>query len=160
MGECRLYRKRLIPEECVELKDDEILRLDENVIVTRWKCLKPRQDFFGGISCYLLKKGIKISKILKEDGSLLFWYCDIIKTEYTPETKTYIFTDLLADVVILPDGYVKVLDLDELAEADEKGLIQRDELQICLRQLNELLELIYSNEFVSLRSAIEEFERK
>lgn len=39
MGECRLYRKRLIPEECVELKDDEILRLDENVIVTRWKCL-------------------------------------------------------------------------------------------------------------------------
>ena len=122
MGECRLFRKRLIPEECVELKDDEVLRLDENVIVTRWKCLKPRQDFFGGISCYLLKKGIKISKILKEDGSLLFWYCDIIKTEYTPETKTYIFTDLLADVVILPDGYVKVLDLDELAES---GLIAK-----------------------------------
>ena len=36
-----LYRKRLIPEECVLLKDDVILYMDDNVIVTKWVTLKP-----------------------------------------------------------------------------------------------------------------------
>ncbi len=160
MGKVRLYRKRLIPEECIELKDDEILRLDENIIVTRWKILKPRNDFAAGLSCYFLKKGIKVSKILKKDGSLYRWYCDIIKTDYDPAEQTYLFTDLLADVIIQPDGTVQVVDLDELAMADEKGMITRAELRMSLIQLNDLLGLIYSDEFDSLKTAIEECELK
>ncbi|MBP3543957.1 MAG: DUF402 domain-containing protein [Lachnospiraceae bacterium] len=160
MGMVKLYRKRLIPNECIELKDDEIVRLDENIIVTRWKSLKPRADFAGGISCYFLKKGIKVSKMFCHDGTLYHWYCDMIKTEYFPETETYIFTDLLADVVIKPDGKVRVLDLDELAMAVEQGLITEVELRMSLMQLNDLLELIYSEEFDVLKQAIEDCETK
>lgn len=158
MERVKLYRKRLIPSECIELKDDEIVRLDENIIVTRWKSLKPRKDFAGGISCYFLKKGIKVSKVFCHDGSLCHWYCDMIKTEYFPEQESYVFTDLLADVVIKPDGRIHVLDLDELAMADEQGLITREELRMSLMQLNDLLELIYSEEFDVLKQAIEECE--
>lgn len=160
MGEIRLYRKRLIPAECIELKDDEILRMDDNIIVTRWKSLKKRDDFAAGLSCYFLKKGIKVSKVLKEDGSLYHWYCDIIKTDYSAEEQSYVFTDLLADVVIKPDGKVQVVDLDELAIADEQGLITREELRLSLVQLNDLLGLIYSDEFDALKTAIEECETK
>jgi hypothetical protein len=32
-----LYRRRIIPEECVLLKDDIVLRSDDNMIVTEWK---------------------------------------------------------------------------------------------------------------------------
>jgi len=160
MGKSKLYRKRLIPDECVELKDDEILRLDDNVIVTRWKSLKPRNDFSGGVSCYFLNKGIKVSRVVKEDGSLFHWYCDIIKTDYDPEENTYVFTDLLADVVITPGGEVRVLDLDELAEADEWGLITREELRMSLCQLNDLLGLIYSGGFNELKAAIEHYGRE
>lgn len=160
MGKIRLYRKRLIPAECIELKDDEILRLDDNIIVTRWKSLKKRDDFAAGLSCYFLNKGIKVSKVLKEDGSLYHWYCDIIKTDYNAEEQSYVFTDLLADVVIKPDGKVQVVDLDELAVADEKGLITRDELRMSLMQLNDLLGLIYSDEFDALKTAIEECETR
>lgn len=160
MGKIRLYRKRLIPAECIELKDDEILRLDDNIIVTRWKSLKKRDDFASGLSCYFLKKGIKVSKVLKEDGSLYHWYCDIIKTDYNEEERSYVFTDLLADVVIKPDGKVRVVDLDELAMADEQGLITREELRMSLMQLNDLLGLIYSDEFDALKTAIEECETR
>ena len=46
-----LYRKRLIPEECIPLKDDIILYMDDEVIVTKWNTLKPRKDFHHGYSC-------------------------------------------------------------------------------------------------------------
>ena len=49
-----LYRKRIIPEEMILLKDDEILHLDSRIIVTKWDSLKPRKDFSNGISAYFL----------------------------------------------------------------------------------------------------------
>ena len=36
MGLPKIYRKRYMPNETVLLKDDEILRLDEDVLVTKW----------------------------------------------------------------------------------------------------------------------------
>lgn len=158
MKEVKLYRKRMIPEECIELKDDEILRLDKELMVTHWKSLKPRVEFSEGFSCYFLEKGIKVSKRIKKDGSLYYWYCDIIKTDFKKEINAYVFTDLLADVIIMPDGMVQVVDLDELAVADKEGLITREELQMSLLQLNDLLEIIYSGRFDSLKTIIEEYE--
>ena len=52
-----LYRKRIIPEECILLKDDKILYQDEQVIVTGWQTLKPKKDLHHGYSCYFLKEG-------------------------------------------------------------------------------------------------------
>ena len=43
-----LYRKRLIPEECILLKDDELLYRDEKTIITRWNTLKPKKDLHHG----------------------------------------------------------------------------------------------------------------
>ena len=45
---------------------------------------------------------------------MLFWYCDIVDHTFDTATDTYIFTDLLVDVIVYPDGFVKVVDLDEL----------------------------------------------
>ena len=70
----------------------------------------------------------------------------------------YIFTDLLADVVIMPDGFVKVLDLDELAEATKQGLLSSEELQLSLIQLNKLLQCIYDQKFRELQKVLEEIE--
>lgn len=160
MGEIRLYRKRFIPLEYIELKDDRILRRDGELLVTSWKSLKRKEEFAGGVSCYFLKKGIKVSKILCHDGSLYHWYCDIIRTDYDPKEQSYVFTDLLADVVIKPDGRVQVLDLDELAVAEEQGLITTEELRMSLMQLNGLLGIIYSGQFDALKAVVEECEEK
>ena len=42
MNNLTLYRKRLIPDECILLKDDIIVHADNDVIVTTWHSLKKR----------------------------------------------------------------------------------------------------------------------
>ena len=150
-----LYRKRIIPEECVLLKDDKILYQDEQIIVTGWNTLKPKKELHHGYSCYFLNEGYKVSKFYREDNSLMFWYCDIVEHDYQPETDTYIFTDLLADVIIYPDGFVKVVDIDELVTARGENLISEDTLKKSLLCLSSLLEIIYAGNFDTLQEPIE-----
>ena len=61
----QLFRKRLIPEEIVELKDDKIIKRNQNIIITKWKTLKPRTDFSHGISCYFLDKGYHKNRLYR-----------------------------------------------------------------------------------------------
>lgn len=153
-----LYRKRIIPDECIALKDDEILYFDDDILVTKWNVLKPRPDFHHGFSCYFLNKNIKVSKFIEENGDLHYWYCDIIEYDYNEAANSYTFTDLLADVIIYPNGDVKVVDLDEIAVALERKMLSERELVIALRTLDSLLNAIYSGDFDFFKSKIEQFE--
>ena len=155
MADPILYRKRLIPEECILLKDDRVLTRDDDKILTAWHTIKPRKDLHHGYSCYYLHKGFKVSKFYREDNSLLYWYCDIVSYEHQPDTDTYIITDLLADVIIYPDGFVKVVDIDELVTALNEKLITEEMLKVSLMNLNSLLEIIYAGEFSRLQEPIE-----
>lgn len=150
-----LYRRRIIPEECILLKDDVILSCDEEHIITSWNALHPKKDLHHGMSCYFLKEGFKISKFCHEDNSLLYWYCDIVDYNYNSVDNSLIVTDLLADVIIYPDGFVKVVDLDELVTALESRSISLDTLKSSLLRLDKLLGLIYSNQFDTLKAYIE-----
>ena len=158
MSQTQIYRKRIVPEECVLLKDDTILYRDSDIIVTKWHALKPKKDLHHGFSCYFLKDGFKISKFYYEDNSLLYWYCDIVSHTYNEETDTYIFTDLLADVIIFPDGKTRVVDLDEIADALESGALKKEQAEDALRKLNKLLTIIYHDEFDSIKQNLEKFE--
>ncbi len=157
MNDLKIYRKRLIPDECILLKDDIILNRTDDFIVTKWNTLKPRRDFHHGYSCYFLKLGFKISKFYREDNSLLYWYCDIVDYTYQDADNALIVTDLLADVVIYPDGYVKVLDLNELALALEKNLCEPQLITQALQKLDNLLTLIYDDKFDLLSADIEKW---
>jgi hypothetical protein len=154
-----LYRKRLIPEECVLLKDDMVLHRDDKLIVTAWKTLKPRKDLHHGSSCYYLDEGIKVSRFCREDDSLLYWYCDIVDYDYDERTDTYVVTDLLADVIVYPDGFVKVVDLDELVTARESSLLSEQMLDKSLLRLNHLLETIYAGKFETLLTPLSMYRR-
>lgn len=145
-----LYRRRIIPDECVLLKDDIILSCDEDHIVTKWNALRPKKDLHHGASCYFLKEGFKVSKFCREDDSLLYFYCDIVDYNYDSAQNNLIVTDLLADVIIYPDGFVKVVDLDELVTALEARSISLDTLKASLNKLDKLLNIIYSGKFEHL----------
>lgn len=149
-----LYRKRIIPEECIPLNDDIILYHDSKIIVTKWKALHPKRDLHHGFSCYFLEEGYKISKFLCEDDSLLYWYCDIFDFEMGKNNEI-IFRDLLADVLVYPDGFVKVVDLDEFEEALGKGAIGIEDVKHALKSLNNLLSLIYASRFDKLTYEID-----
>ena len=159
MENLSIYRRRLIPDECILLKDDIILESSKELIVTKWTTLKPRKDFSHGYSCYFLNQGFKVSKFCRIDNSLMYWYCDIVDYDYNEETNTLVATDLLADVIIYPDGFVKVVDLDELALAVEKKICAPEKITLALKNLDSLLNLIYDDKFDVLTAHVEKWDR-
>ena len=152
-----LFRKRIIPNECVELKDDIILHMDKNMLVTKWKTLKPRSDFHHGYSLYLFDEGIKVSKFLREDGSLYYWYCDIVEYDNDPEKNELVVTDLLVDITIDSDNRLNVLDVDELTTAYEKGLITDEQFHLSVKRLGDLLSSVHSGKFIKYAEYVEQY---
>lgn len=150
----KLFRKRLIPDECVALKDDEILFMDDDVIITKWQTLKPRKDFHHGYSCYFLKSGYKVSRFLAEDDSLVYWYCDIVTYLWDRTDNALTVIDLLADVIVKPDGKMNVIDIDELCEAKEKLLISDEQFFISVKQLGALIRIIQDGKFNELTDVL------
>ena len=142
-----VLRKRYIPFETVDISGDELISRSEDLLVTRWKPIKRRSDISGGMSYTFLKEGYKVSKFLGPSGEFKYWYCDIINVNYDEEADKYTLTDLLLDVKIMPDGSVIVLDVEEVAEAMEKGIITTEEACTSLRILAKVLELAYAGKF-------------
>ena len=151
------YRRRLIPNECVYLKDDCVLEQNDTEIITVWKTLHPKTEFAKGISYYILDKGWKISKFYNSQNVLVYIYCDIIDVIYEQHNDAYTFVDLLADVIIENNGLVRVVDLDELATANVAGIITNELLITAIYRLNELLSRIYSDELAPYLKKIDQF---
>lgn len=158
MEQIRLFRRRYLPDETIELKDDKVLSLSENMIITKWDVLKPRNDIAEGYSAYFLDQGVKLSKVLDASGELVYWYCDIIKPVIDKIAGTYTFHDLLIDVLIYPDGSVRVVDLDEFADMMEQNTLDSTVCLEALRATDALLKKIYSGNFTEMTQYIERLE--
>lgn len=143
----RILRKRFIPDEVVDISRDELIYRDEELIITKWKTIRPRKDFSNGISFAFTKEGYKISKFYTEKGEFLYWYCDIIDAHYDASDDTYTLEDLLVDVKVLPDGTLIVMDVEEIADALEQSIITQAQAIDALRKLDKLLRLIYDKSF-------------
>ena len=156
-----LYRRRFIPNELVSLHKDEVVYANEELILTRWDTLKPRTDFSHGISAYFIKKNCKVTKVLNADNELVYWYCDIMQivdeTQTNDSEHVLVMEDLLIDVLVYPDSSVRVLDLDEAAEAAEQGLITQEMLCRSMRAANNLLHDIYAGKFYEYQQEIEKY---
>ena len=146
-GKPSMYRKRYIPDEIKSLEKDEILYMSDDVIVTKWDTFRPKKNFSNGISCTFVNKGFKISKFMDNNGKLVYYYCDIIHSDYYKDENKWIFTDLLADVKIYPDGKTEIVDLDEVSEALKSGIISTETVCELMENLNSLLGIIYSGEW-------------
>lgn len=154
----KLYRMRHIPAEKLLLTGDEILYLDDTCLITRWNTIKPRKDFASGISLFDFQKHWKITRVAKADGSLYHWYCDIMNMHIVrnvgADFSTYTMEDLLIDITVAADGTVRILDLDEAADAFTQGLISNEDLTLALRAANELLRLIEHGGFAAYQTKI------
>lgn len=151
----KIYRRKLIPDKFELLKDDIIIAQDNDTLITKWETLHPKTSFTHGSSCYFLNKGFKVSKFYRSDNSLLYWYCDIAEYIINPEEQSLTMTDLLADVVIYPDGRTEIVDLDELADALEQNLITKKQMTSCLHSLNHLLSYLYQSKLNILQAPLE-----
>ena len=151
-----LWRRRYIPNELICLKNDEIISIDDEKVVTNWNVLTPRHDFTHGASCYFIKDGFKVSKFLDDDNNLLYWYCDIIETEIDDKKENYTFNDLLIDVIVYSNGFVKVVDLDEVGKALKENIITTDLIIKATERVDKLLNIIYNGKFNEYTKYIDE----
>ncbi|MCX8131322.1 MAG: DUF402 domain-containing protein [Clostridia bacterium] len=142
-----IFRRRYIPNETIDITGDELLYRDEEVLITKWKAIRPRPDISGGISYTFLKEGYKISRFYDNSGKFIYWYCDIIDVDYKSDSDTYTLIDLLLDVKLLKDGTLMVLDADELAEALEKAFVTKEQACRAMRIMNKILKMIYKKNF-------------
>lgn len=149
-------RKRYIPNEVITLNHDVIYHVSDELIVSGWKAIRLRQDISGGFSAYYPNLGIKTSKFFDGNGELLYWYNDISELYFSGNDIN--FTDLLIDVVIFPDNSIKIMDIDEFAEAIEKKLITKEQEIKALNSFHNLLNYIYNNEYDLLKQPIIELE--
>ena len=213
-----LYRRRLIPNECILLGDDTMIGFRDHCLVTTWSALHPKKNLHHGISAFFFDDGIKVSKFYREDNSLVYWYIDIIRADlcYTaggnapeisdapydlsfanypvpeglgpsekenllhhietaiglyehgsesgkcedgPFTPSLIVTDLLADILIYPDGFVRVVDLNEISDALEKGMLTSKSVAETLRIVNKTLISIYDGSFAEKQKYLEAYEK-
>lgn len=152
MEELVLYRRRFIPDERILLKNDKVVSVSDDAIVTKWDVLTKRHDFTHGVSCYYIKEGFKVSKFLDSNNNIVYWYCDIIETER--EGNTYTFNDLLADVIIHNDNSVEVVDIDEIGRAMEENILPKDLIIKALYRLDKLLKIIYSGNFSNYQAPL------
>lgn len=159
-NEIKLYRKRFIPQENILLKDDVILFLDDHRIITKWNALKPRADIAGGLSAYFMDKGIKVSKVYNHAHEIVHWYCDIIHTEHEPFSDTYVFLDLLVDILVYESGAVKVVDLDEVGLMLANQAIEIEKASEALITANSLLTDIYTGNFSLYQNVINQMEEQ
>ena len=153
----QLFRKRLIPDECIPLDQDRILYQDESKLISGWKTLHPKAAFASGFSYYVMNHGWKISKFFTQEHKLAYIYCDIIDVAHDAVLDKLVFTDLLADVIIENDGRVRVVDLDELADACQQQIISNDLLIIALHRLNDLLAIIDNGSFQQYISELDAY---
>jgi predicted RNA-binding protein associated with RNAse of E/G family len=142
-----ILRQRFIPYEIVDISSDELLYRDEELLITRWKAIRPRNDFSSGVSYTFLKDGFKVGRFYSAEGEFLFWYCDIIEVKKDEELDQYTLVDLLIDIKVMPDGRVRLLDADELAAAAEQSLVTMEQVCSALRKMDHLLVTIYSGNF-------------
>lgn len=153
-----LYRRRFIPDELIPLKDDVILTFQDDLIITKWVTLHPRKDIARGISAFYIPQGFKVSKIYDKNDEVVYWYCDIIQVKPDPSKNTFIIEDLLIDVILYEDGTIRIMDLDELSDAFDQGLITGADVTYALRTLDSLLQIIYEGHFDLLKEPVNQVE--
>ena len=158
MDVSRIFRKRFFPKECIELSGDEKLFIGEHLLITSWKTLRPKRELAMGMSLYLPEDGLKISRFLRADGTLMYWYCDIIAAEPNEGGGT-IFTDLCVDVVVYPDGEMQVWDLGEAGDVFARGDMPAELLADALKKTDRLLRILYRGSFGKLQKVLTDAEK-
>lgn len=79
-------------------------------------------------------------------GTLVQYYFDITWRNFVAESGEPMFEDLYLDVVMQPDGQLRLLDQDELDAARAAGAITADQYALALRELDALCERLRGRE--------------
>ncbi|WP_170105660.1 DUF402 domain-containing protein [Desmospora activa] len=99
------------------------------------------------LTYYFVKKGYTISKVFQKSGEFLYYYCDVMEMRQVGRLR-YVMVDLLLDMIVYPDGRYHLIDVDEFAEAIEKGQLKRRQQVHSLKTLDKMIQLQTNRSFI------------
>ena len=103
-------------------------------------------DGFKWVQHFPTDKRHSLTTMFNPEGEIVQWYIDICHRVGVENNVPWI-DDLFLDIVVLPNGEVFQLDVDELEEARSKNIISKDLYNLAWEETNKLLELIKTGKF-------------
>ncbi|MFC4409123.1 DUF402 domain-containing protein [Chungangia koreensis] len=108
---------------------------------------------------YFPEKGhYSVTTMLDSEGHIIQWYIDIcLRVGYNPDKGPWL-DDLILDIVVLPDGQLIELDVDEFMIAKSENLLSESEVELATHEFNRLIEEISQQRFSLLTETARHFE--
>lgn len=124
--------------EIGEVSEKQIWRFNgEDIIVCdnglKWLSILPQNDFY----C--------ITAMMNANDEILLWYIDMIAEQGIDTDCVPYFDDLYLDLVVYPNGTIKVDDMDELVDALSQKDITEDQFNLAISTSNKLKNGLLSN---------------
>ena len=124
--------------EIGEVSEKQIWRFNgEDIIVCdnglKWLSILPQNDFY----C--------ITAMMNANDEILLWYIDMIAEQGIDTDCVPYFDDLYLDLVVYPNGIIKVDDMDELVDALSQKDITEDQFNLAISTSNKLKNGLLSN---------------
>lgn len=124
--------------EIGEVSEKQIWRFNgEDIIVCdnglKWLSILPQNDFY----C--------ITAMMNANDEILLWYIDMIAEQGVDTDCVPYFDDLYLDLVVYPNGTIKVDDMDELVDALSQKDITEDQFNLAISTSNKLKNGLLSN---------------
>lgn len=143
----KLLKHKLVPPSSEDISGDEVLYFDLDFLVTRWKPAKSNMNIGAAVSLLCVKSGVQISKKYNREGKFVYYYCDMVKTHWDPETETFEVTDLIADLIVFPDSELRLIDLEEFQEAYQSKVIDTEEFEFTKKCLLDITDKVICGNF-------------
>ncbi|WP_315107997.1 DUF402 domain-containing protein [Clostridium intestinale] len=148
-----MKKKRLIYDEWTGITSKRYtqLKIDNEVfkgvaaMLYIDKVSKPCIWDFNGEEIIVCDSGMKWLQMLPDDGAYIItaminmkneielWYIDIIASHGVDEDNIVYFYDLYLDLIVYPNGTIKIDDMDELVDAFEQNIITKNLYEFALK---------------------------
>lgn len=124
--------------EIEEVSEKQIWKFNgEDIVVCdkglKWLSILPQNDYY----C--------ITAMMNEKSDILLWYIDMIVAQGIDVDGIPYFDDLYLDLVVYPNGTIKVDDMDELEDALTAKDITKEQFDLAIRTSDQLREGLLSN---------------
>lgn len=106
-----------------KFNEEEIVVCDKGI---KWLSILPQNKFY----C--------ITAMLNEKDDILLWYIDMIAKQGIDADGVPYFDDLYLDLVVYPNGEIKMDDMDELKEALYQKDITQEQFDLAVNTADEL----------------------
>ncbi len=108
-----------------EVSEKQIWRFNgENIVVCdnglKWVSILPENDYY----C--------ITAMLDENDAIILWYIDMLAEQGVDPDGIPYFYDLYLDLIVYPDGTIKVDDMNELEEALSVKDITQEQFELAI----------------------------